>query len=126
MEAKDSSNNTWCSNRDVCGSSNKLSIFALLRLLLAGKGLVRVEVYLQDLLNELFLALLPLLLAGFILLREVVLGGVELEVRADDDEIVEVGVVPVGGAGIGDVETSQRFKLHEVMAEEVLQIVLLI
>lgn len=40
--------------------------------------------------------------------------------RADDDEVVEVGVVPVGRTGIGDMETAQWLELHEVVAEEML------
>jgi hypothetical protein len=80
---------------------------------------VGVEVYLHDLLNELLLTLLALVL-GLVGLSKVVLGGVQLEMRADDDEVVEVGVVPVGRTGIGDMETAQRLELHEVLTEEML------
>lgn len=44
--------------------------------------------------------------------------------RANHYELVEVRVVFVGRTGIGDVKTAQRLKLHEVMAEQMLQIIL--
>lgn len=44
--------------------------------------------------------------------------------RADDYELVEVGMVLVGRAGIADVKTAQRLKLHKIMAEQMLQIIL--
>lgn len=43
---------------------------------------------------------------------------------ADDYELIEVRMVLVGWAGIGYVKTAQWFKLHEIMAEQMLQIIL--
>lgn len=62
--------------------------------------------------------------ARFVLLAQIVLGGVQLKMRANHYELVEVRVVLVGRAGIGDVKAPQRLKLHKVMAEQVLQVIL--
>lgn len=58
------------------------------------------------------------------MISQIVLGGVEPQVCADDYQFLEVGMVLKGWAGIGDVKTSQWLKLNKVVAEQMLQIIL--